>query len=169
MSAAPRDRKESSAFSSLPIPLSNVPRSNPIHTINAVNFDARSANPQAHQQIALVLQKANGVLDFSNLISGEFKNSTLSQFFEFYSQKSGIPQDMLQDLKFVTQFANYTTFIVQRQWDDERSWKTMQMRIKGLFMEARKENPEQENFEVWVYMGDVTKRQVIQDDWIIGM
>jgi hypothetical protein len=109
-----------------------------------------SRTSQEPPKIKLFLQKTNGEIDFQNpLISREFKDATVLEFFAIFSNRSGLNAGLLQNLTFVVAFADNFLLEVNRS-DDERKWLNLKRRLSYLFKEAVAKRPQKTEFEVWV-------------------
>ena len=138
------------------IPLESPPQSTDT-TSSVVNQSASSNNQitstrtlQEPLKIKLFLQKTDGEIDSQNpLLSGEFRDATLIEFFAIFSNRSGLDAGLLQSITFVVVFAQKRLLEANRN-DDERSWENLKRRISRLFEEAKAERPQETEFEVWV-------------------
>ena len=106
----------------------------------------------------MILQNKQRGLDFSNpLMSMDFKDTTIVEFFELYRRETGVKQQQQQAveaLTFVLTFANQTSLVLKRD-DDEEVWPCMKERFKRLFWRVRSLDPDEKNFEIWVEWGDI--------------
>ena len=138
------------------IPPETLPQS-PGTASSVVNQSASSDNQitstrtlQEPHKIELFLQKTDGQIDSEKpLLSREFRDATLPEFFAIFSNRSGLDAGLLQRVTLVVVFAQNRPLEVNRN-DDERSWENLKRRISRLFEEAKAERPQETKFEVWV-------------------
>lgn len=118
-----------------------------------------SRTSQEPLKIKLFLQRTDGEIDFQNpLLSREFKDATLPEFFAIFSNRSGLDAGLLQSLTFVVVFAQNVLLEVNRS-DDERRWENLKRRISHLFKEVGAERPQETEFEV----------RVVEDNDLAGL
>jgi hypothetical protein len=84
-----------------------------------------------------------------DLLSREFKDATLPEFFAIFSKRISLDASILKSLTFVVVFIQDLLLEVNRS-DDEKKWLNLKRRISYLFKETMAERPQETEFEVWV-------------------
>ncbi|KAH8667398.1 hypothetical protein BGZ60DRAFT_48939 [Tricladium varicosporioides] len=86
----------------------------------------------------LYFQCSNGAINYGPSYSSTILNTcTLSQFFAFFSEKSGYPLQGLTALRLIASFANAQTFIVRKE-EVKNEWKTVKNRLHTLWEVERR-------------------------------
>jgi hypothetical protein len=129
--------------------------------------DLTPGNTLASPKIKFVFHDINGKPDFKNAISG-IRDLSLSDFFALYAHKSGFRLPELEYLTFVVIFAGRAELEVT-QWDSDEDWQNFKRKVTNLFLVARKRNPMEREFEVWVMKTNKTATADIEEDEFAGL
>jgi hypothetical protein len=103
-------------------------------------------------EIEYIVQDVDDQLDFENPLPA-FENSTVAQFLNLFSERSGIGLDFIEKVTFTLIFKDHTTLTLNR-WDSEQSWERIKTRIRGMFKLVRKRRPNNMDFDVHVGVDD---------------
>jgi len=103
----------------------------------------------------LVIALEDGTLDVDNAFPFQHaQDATLTEFFDFYSEVSGVPKFKLKALTFTPAFGTgYRVVKMERVGDvgkSEQSWKLKKRMIMALFQKAEKEEADERKFQVLV-------------------
>ena len=119
------------------------------------------------QRLFLIIQKSDFKFDIRNPISSaQLRDSSVSEFFELYSQNSGVPLEALNSLKFWFTFARGKDTAVVHKGDEE-AWRELRELATTLFPIERERHPDQVDFKIVVEIEDVINVKN-QDDELWG-
>ncbi|TGO41706.1 hypothetical protein BHYA_0017g00150 [Botrytis hyacinthi] len=106
----------------------------------------------AGPKLDFYLQRASSVIDTSISFSYQYMESlSLSNLFAFFSQRSGIPLERLDDLTFRCMFGEYQQFVIGKNMGDGE-WKRARKRIWRNWdrdVKSAKQNGGDEDEEFW--------------------
>lgn len=98
------------------------------------------------------LQRSSSLIDTSISFSYQYMESlSLSNLFAFFSQRSGIPLERLDDLTFRCMFGEYQQFVIGKNMGDSE-WKRARKRIWRNWdrdVKSAKQNGDDEDEEFW--------------------
>lgn len=103
--------------------------------------------------LELLIEDAFGNINIEDvyLFDTYVKHYSVTEFFEFYSQASGVALRDLTSLVFVTTFGKSRSFRVTKSGYD--IWRRLKTVMPTLFLQAQREDPKQMQFEVMVQVG----------------
>ncbi|TGO19861.1 hypothetical protein BTUL_0002g01070 [Botrytis tulipae] len=106
----------------------------------------------AGPKLDFYLQRSSSVIDTSISFSYQYMESlSLSNLFAFFSQRSGIPLERLDDLTFRCMFGEYQQFVIGKNMGDGE-WKRARKRIWRNWdrdVKSAKQNGDDEDEEFW--------------------
>ncbi|KAF7939160.1 uncharacterized protein EAE97_007241 [Botrytis byssoidea] len=106
----------------------------------------------AGPKLDFYLQRSSSLIDTSISFSYQYMESlSLSNLFAFFSQRSGIPLERLDDLTFRCMFGEYQQFVIGKNMGDGE-WKRARKRIWRNWdrdVKSAKQNGDDEDEEFW--------------------
>jgi hypothetical protein len=132
-------------------------------------FSAGTPTTPPTKTLELYLEKADGELDFDKSFPPvtfwgtptsrrTVGGATISDFFFWFSQKSGVPLSDLTMLTLVLAFDKIQRIVVHR-FKGEKPWKMVKEQIYTLWEEEKKAFPDVADFSMWVKVGNVKPGQ----------
>jgi hypothetical protein len=107
-------------------------------------------------KLQFIIEKQKGILDHDEPISREdWCKYELPEIFALISGKSGQPLASISCLRLSYMWGSLDGIIVKESQSNE-DWKKLKARIKKEFFLARKEMPQETDFQIWVKTGDTT-------------
>jgi len=132
-------------------------------------FSAGASATPPTKTLELYLEKSDGELDFETPFSSEMFWGTpasrrtvggvsVSDFFVWFSQNSGVPLSSLTMLTLVLAFDKIQHIVVHR-FKGEKPWKMVKEQIYTLLEAEKKAYPDVTEFSLWVRAGNVKPGQ----------
>ncbi len=142
----------------------------PRHTPDTAMVEARLLSPltptstaSRNPEICLIFQNSAGNYELKKPVpASKLRESSLSEFFEFFAGRSKVPLESLDCLTFSFFFAGSNVEVLRKQGGEDE-WEQLKTNIRRLFGFARKKNPKKRDFAIWVDIGDTTEVEEEED------
>jgi hypothetical protein len=112
-------------------------------------------------------RKASGAIDFQGPLPS-IKDITVGEYFQTYSEVSASPFSSLQSLTFDIKFKNGTAALEINKDSDETCWLELKTRISDLYKASKLKNPQETQFDVWVYPSG-TENEIRDNEDLAGL
>jgi hypothetical protein len=148
--------KSSSATSATSI-LQSIPGSAAVaHSILSSPVPTTSRDQSSWwSKIVLTLQNSDGAFDLDNEAFGDcLRDTDLSAFFKFFSQRSRVPLTKLDWLTLTMKFGVRPSQVqVINKMGGEEEWRVLKTKIEKLFEFVRDKYPQETKFYIWIEIG----------------